>query len=172
MKTQSLLITLCITTLTACAVDKNDSDQTAASPESEMRTELRSRELIGQAMNDEQVIIATPMPLEEKAQGERGKTEPDPRRDMPVATAEYDAVAASKYMSADRMMLLKQSNAQISMVSPSSVQHSIRHASEPLYREKYLHPDSQNVLRVSSNPVSTFSIDVDTGAYSNMRAAG
>jgi len=169
MKTQSLLITLCITTLTACAVDKNDGDQVAASPESELRTELRSRELIGESLNDEQMIVAMPAPLEEKTQGGRGKTEPMLRRDMPVATAEYDAVAATKHMSSDRIMVIKQSNAEIGVVSPSTVQNSIRHANEPLYREKYLHPDSQNVLRVSSNPVSTFSIDVDTGAYSNMR---
>jgi len=169
MKTQSLLITLCITTLTACAVDKNDGDQVATSPESELRTELRSRELIGQSLNDEQLIVATPMPLEEKFVDGRGKTEPLARRDIPAATAEFDAIVATKHMSSDRMMVAKHSQAQISMVSPGIVQNNIRHATEPLYREKYLHPDSQNVLRVSSNPVSTFSIDVDTGAYSNMR---
>jgi Ca-activated chloride channel family protein len=169
MKTQSLLITLCITTLTACAVDKNDGDQIAANPESETRTELRARELIGQTMSDEQLIVATPMPMEEKIYGGRGKTEPPARHDMPASIAEYDAVTATRHMSSDRMMVMKQHNAQVGMVSPSIVQNNIRHAIEPLYREKYLHPDSHNVLRVSSNPVSTFSIDVDTGAYSNMR---
>ncbi|NOR18814.1 MAG: hypothetical protein GQ538_01830 [Xanthomonadales bacterium] len=116
-------------------------------------------------MNDEQLIVATPMPMEEKVYNQRGKSEPPARVDMPVATAEYDAVSARKHMSSDRMMVMKHSNVQTGMVSPASVQHNIRHATEPLYREKYLHPDSQNVLRVSSNPVSTFSIDVDTGAY-------
>ena len=66
MKTQTLLISLCVTTLTACAVDKSDSEQVAANPESELRTELRTRELIGQSLNDEQLIVATPMPTEEK----------------------------------------------------------------------------------------------------------
>jgi Ca-activated chloride channel family protein len=36
-------------------------------------------------------------------------------------------------------------------------------------RENYLSYDSNGVLRVVETPVSTFSIDVDTAAYSNMR---
>jgi len=169
MKTQSLLITLCITTLTACAVDKNDSQQAASSPESETRAELGARELIGQSMNDERLIVATSPPIEEKIYRERGKTEEVSRRDLPVAVAEYDAISPVKHMSSGQILAMKQSSAQVRMVPPSTLQNNIRHANEPLYREKYLHPDSQNVLRVSSNPVSTFSIDVDTGAYSNMR---
>ncbi len=46
---------------------------------------------------------------------------------------------------------------------------SIRQANEPLYRERYQHPEDNRVFRVTQSPVSTFSIDVDTGAYSNMR---
>ena len=169
MKTQSLLVTLCITTLTACAVDKNDNQQAATSPESETRAELSARELIGQSMNDEQLIIASSPPIEEKIYRERGKTEGLSRLDLPVAVAEYDAVSPAKHMNSGQILAMKQSSAQVGMVPPTTVQNNIRHANEPLYREKYLHPDSQNVLRVSSNPVSTFSIDVDTGAYSNMR---
>jgi Ca-activated chloride channel family protein len=40
---------------------------------------------------------------------------------------------------------------------------------EPLYREQYQHPGDHGVLRVGDHPVSTFSIDVDTGAYANAR---
>lgn len=36
-------------------------------------------------------------------------------------------------------------------------------------RENYAHLDDNGVLRVAEQPVSTFSIDVDTGAYSNVR---
>ena len=46
---------------------------------------------------------------------------------------------------------------------------SIRMASEPLDRENYVHYDDNPLKRVSEHPVSTFSIDVDTGAYSNAR---
>jgi Ca-activated chloride channel family protein len=44
-----------------------------------------------------------------------------------------------------------------------------RVAREELYREQYQHPDDNQTLRVGEFPVSTFSIDVETGAYSNMR---
>jgi len=42
-------------------------------------------------------------------------------------------------------------------------------ATEPLNRENYHHFDGNPVNRVSEKPISTFSIDVDTGAYANMR---
>lgn len=40
---------------------------------------------------------------------------------------------------------------------------------EPANRENYAHYDSNPVKVVTENPVSTFSIDVDTGAYANVR---
>jgi len=46
---------------------------------------------------------------------------------------------------------------------------SIRVPVEPLNRENYAHLDRNPVRLVTEFPVSTFSIDVDTGAYSNMR---
>ncbi len=52
--------------------------------------------------------------------------------------------------------------------SASSLQH-LRTPSEPLNRENYAHFDDNSVKLVSEAPVSTFSIDVDTGAYSNVR---
>jgi Ca-activated chloride channel family protein len=42
-------------------------------------------------------------------------------------------------------------------------------APEPVDRENYGHFDPNAVHRVAEQPVSTFSIDVDTGAYSNVR---
>jgi len=47
--------------------------------------------------------------------------------------------------------------------------HSIRIPVVPLDRENYAHLDQNPVRLVSEHPVSTFSIDVDTGAYSNVR---
>jgi Ca-activated chloride channel family protein len=46
---------------------------------------------------------------------------------------------------------------------------NIRFPSEPLDRENYAHFDDNPVLRVAEKPVSTFSIDVDTGSYTNTR---
>jgi Ca-activated chloride channel family protein len=45
----------------------------------------------------------------------------------------------------------------------------IRAPSESTDRENYAHFDDNPVKRVSEHPVSTFSIDVDIGSYSNVR---
>ena len=163
MKFQSLVITALFTTLTACAVDKNESAQ-ASGHESEIRTQDQVRELTGQTVPGTPAIIAMPQPPEEKVQGESGKTDSRIRQDNPIVMYEQDAAAATKRMSADHMMVMKHSQ-----VNTGLVQNSIRPASEPLYRENYQHFESQSISRVLAEPVSTFSIDVDTGAYSNMR---
>ena len=169
MKIQSLIITLCITTLTACAVDKNDNTQVAASLEPEARIDARTRELVDQSTIGPGSIVAVPAPAEEKMEDEVGVSEILARRNTPAVLYEHDAVAATKHMSGDRMMVAKHSQTLTGVVSPASTQNYIRHAVEPLYRENYQHAESQNIFRVASDPVSTFSIDVDTGAYSNMR---
>jgi Ca-activated chloride channel family protein len=169
MKFQTFVITLCISALTACAVDNNDESQVGASPESQTHTEDRVRELAGQTLNDEHSIITIPEPVEEKVAGERGIAQVLARPDSPAVLYEHDAVAATKHMSADRIMVGKHKQALSGVVSPGMVQNNIRRANEPLYRENYQHLESQNIFRVASDPVSTFSIDVDTGAYSNMR---
>jgi Ca-activated chloride channel family protein len=45
----------------------------------------------------------------------------------------------------------------------------LRMPSKPLDRENYAHFDENPVKLVAEHPVSTFSIDVDTGAYANVR---
>ena len=40
---------------------------------------------------------------------------------------------------------------------------------QPINTERYAHNDDNPVHRASEQPVSTFSIDVDTGSYSNVR---
>ncbi len=55
------------------------------------------------------------------------------------------------------------------IVTHDSLLQNIRQVSERVNRENYAHFDDNSVKRVIENPVSTFSIDVDTGAYSNVR---
>ncbi|MFV1998334.1 MAG: von Willebrand factor type A domain-containing protein [Acidiferrobacterales bacterium] len=57
-----------------------------------------------------------------------------------------------------------------SMSMPSyGVPYNLRPPSEPINRENYAHLDENGIKLVSEHPVSTFSIDVDTGSYSNVR---
>ena len=168
MKPRIFVMALFITTLTACAVEKNGEIQEAANSTEQARIEERTRVLAGRTLNDEEFIVATPMPAGKKVEGETPITEMLARHDSPAVLYEHDAVAATRHMSGDRM-IAKHSQVPVGLVSPGMVQNNIRHAREPLYRENYQHLESQNIFRVASDPVSTFSIDVDTGAYSNTR---
>ncbi|MEE8482621.1 MAG: VWA domain-containing protein [Acidiferrobacterales bacterium] len=49
------------------------------------------------------------------------------------------------------------------------VPHRLRFPSEVVDRENYAHFDENRIKLVSEHPVSTFSIDVDTGSYANVR---
>jgi len=173
MNYRTILITLTAATLAACAAD--DNDQQAAITETEARKndiliEERVRELTGQTRVDETAIVAVQTPFDDKSQG---KIEPSGRRNQPETVIayeqEHDQVAVAKHMSADSYKVMRHPQAQSSMIATAAIQPNIRHANEPLYRENYQHFDNQQVMRVTSNPVSTFSIDVDTGAYTNMR---
>ena len=54
-------------------------------------------------------------------------------------------------------------------VGAMSIPHEWRYPGEPVNRENYAHFDDNPVKRAAEIPVSTFSIDVDTGAYANVR---
>jgi len=54
-------------------------------------------------------------------------------------------------------------------VASSAMPARVLFPSEPQDRENYAHLDRNGVKLVSSEPVSTFSIDVDTGSYANVR---
>ncbi len=54
-------------------------------------------------------------------------------------------------------------------VAQSQELDALRAPSEPTDREQYAHEDDNPVKRAAEQPVSTFSIDVDTGSYANVR---
>jgi len=164
MKIQSLLITLCITTLTACAVDKSEDAQVSVDNETRQRAEEKVREIAARKVEDEYTVISIPEPKEKNIRDDRNKTDLPASQSSPAVLQEYDVASVIEQVAGDKMMVAKRSPATAGMVL-----NGIRQANEPLYRENYQHIESQNVIRVASEPVSTFSIDVDTGAYSNMR---
>lgn len=164
MKIQSLLITLCITTLAACAVDQNESVQVLVEDKDRLDAEERVRELTGKKSEDEFAIISTPEPKEKIFTDDSRKPDRSSPQSRPAVIQEYDVASAIEQVAGDKMLVAKHSRQSTGMVL-----NQIRRANEPLYRESYQHLVSQNVIRVASEPVSTFSIDVDTGAYSNTR---
>jgi len=56
-----------------------------------------------------------------------------------------------------------------STVAINTLQEQIRIPSEPVNRENYQHIKSNPVKLVKEDPLSTFSIDVDTASYTNVR---
>jgi Ca-activated chloride channel family protein len=78
-------------------------------------------------------------------------------------------------MSQDRLAVMSRApavplaNRVAGKVEGACCDHFTRWATEPLDRENYEHFDENPVKLAAEHPVSTFSIDVDTGAYSNVR---
>ncbi len=66
-------------------------------------------------------------------------------------------------------LMAEQSAMQYSARSGSALLQHLRAPSEAVNRENYAHFDDNSIKLVAEAPVSTFSIDVDTGAYSNVR---
>jgi Ca-activated chloride channel family protein len=82
------------------------------------------------------------------------------------AEARMQAEAAARLAEQQR----QQQEARMRAAARSSSELTqIRAPSEPTDRENYAHFDDNPVKRVSEHPVSTFSIDVDTGSYTNVR---
>ena len=83
----------------------------------------------------------------------------------------YEEVKRERMSVVDVLVMPSQANsprsAYKSMQATGLAQ--LRVASEPLNRENYAHFSDNPLQRVAEDPFSTFSIDVDTGAYSNMR---
>lgn len=81
---------------------------------------------------------------------------------MPVAgsQARREAAAEAKRQTAEAM---------IAAPSPTRTLDEWRAASEPTDREQYAHQEDNPAKRAAEQPVSTFSIDVDTGSYANVR---
>ncbi len=82
----------------------------------------------------------------------------------------YKQKAAKQQYNAQRSRMIHAEQMTSPMVSYSALSlDTIRAASEEVNRENYNHFDDNQIKLVTEAPVSTFSIDVDTGSYSNVR---
>jgi Ca-activated chloride channel family protein len=141
MQYRTVFISIVCTVLAACATDNSD-DSLVATDQAPQSPDTAAQQVVREVISHEPVehdIAVLPVKDEERV------------------------------VSADHMRVQKHAQPFASLVATGAVHGNIRPPSEPLYRENYAHFDSQSVKRVTDEPVSTFSIDVDTGAYSNMR---
>jgi Ca-activated chloride channel family protein len=169
MQVKTFLFSLSVAALTACAVEDSSQQQVV---HEETENNPQSTHVIEQVNQhakdsrhelDEVMVIAK----EDKTSGDVRLPQ---RQEMQAHTSIQDIsttnVGASHALV--KKMSAEQAGGRYYPVTPSPPGY-IRQANEPLYRENYQHLDVNELFRVASDPVSTFSIDVDTGAYSNMR---
>ncbi len=142
--------------LTACAGPSNEEsaankpvDNAAATEPAQPVASIENEPL--PLTENDNVTGPSPRVIEELAIGAELKGE--------VLEQRHDRLAAPTLMMAGKM----------ARKSYYETPYSIRIPVEPLDRENYAHLDQNPVRLVSEHPVSTFSIDVDTGAYSNVR---
>ncbi|MDS4042834.1 MAG: VWA domain-containing protein [Candidatus Competibacter sp.] len=105
---------------------------------------------------------------------EADKPEPLPVVPPPVVTA---PAPASQAPARARIGVLPTAEESLNLAAParpvgpqaSGSLDQLRLPSEPTDREQYAHQEENPVKRAAEQSVSTFSIDVDTGAYANVR---
>jgi len=92
------------------------------------------------------------------------KAAPEPEQRLRMRPALAEQVAADRAVAGEAMGLASRP------VAPSTdpLAH-LRHPDRPIDRENYAALDPNPIHRVEEQPVSTFSIDVDTGSYANVR---
>lgn len=161
MNHQRIALSLFIAVVAACSSDAPLEDEASAGPE--LREEAEIVRAIVNEGRDRDIAQPEPAPLDEAIEQRNDtRSETDHVHTAPSGPPVIADVSSSQ--------VGKSAAASYSMmIAPHAMQSQIRHASEPLYREQYQHPGDNRVLRVTDNPVSTFSIDVDTGAYTNAR---
>jgi len=168
MKYQTVALSFVIAFASACSSDApvEDQDERSSGPVGREETEI-VRAIVNEGRERKTEadgpVIATnepvqpPMSLPDLAQEQAA------RNSQVIVASRIDRTAKTTGESFDAI-----APRQPSIMAPAA-QMQFRRANEPLYREQYLRPEDNRVTRVSESPVSTFSIDVDTGAYTNAR---
>ncbi len=87
---------------------------------------------------------------------------------IPMAEIRSDSIQVTSE-TVDALVNKIKVDSKRSLPYPVSVHDVIRQSVELVDRENYAHFDNNPVKLVANTPVSTFSVDVDTGAYSNVR---
>ncbi|MDG4552380.1 MAG: VWA domain-containing protein [Candidatus Contendobacter sp.] len=149
---RSLWLPLCALVLIAWLAGCSRGDAPASSP------------IAGKTIATEEAQRAKPDAVRSESLPPPQAIAPPPPPMSPAPVAESPARPAIK--AAD--LALSHSPQQTASPSGGTLD-SLRLASEPTDREQYAPQEENPVKRAAEQPVSTFSIDVDTGAYANVR---
>jgi Ca-activated chloride channel family protein len=163
MNTKSIFLVSLISTviiLAACSTAKNETDSKLAvkTLSKNDKEKLNDQAVMTKKNHHDQAISVL-----EETQG----SEPE------LKVTQSPNSTAVVVMSKRKTELAKQGMLSARVISPNVFYQNsisaIRFPSENVNTENYAHLDQNAIKRVSKNPVSTFSIDVDTGSYSNVR---
>jgi Ca-activated chloride channel family protein len=120
---------------------------------------------------DQQAAITSSAVVQQRE--EAAKPEPVPVAVAPMAPPPPPASVPSAVRSRTQLLaeakLAADSGAPVGLVSHSQELDALRAPSQPTDRENYAQIEENPVKRAAEQPVSTFSIDVDTGSYANVR---
>lgn len=137
--------------LVACVGPQETSDNTGANSNTAPETTVEQKQ-------NPPITLSEPLLETEIQTRHQSSTELKP---SPAAKAKTPALA-KRHRLEDRIIMGNTSAYALS-------QSTIRPANEGLDRENYAHLESNQVKRAAETPLSTFSIDVDTGSYTNVR---
>ena len=134
-------------------------------------TRWRTRTLLIIAGAAATLLACAPAPGPQRQESQVA-TQPPLVTTLPEPMVEEDAAAMpepAQPVGGLRADVAVRNYAHKSMLREQHVLHDMRFPAEPLDRENYAHLEGNPVRLVSEQPVSTFSIDVDTGSYANVR---
>jgi Ca-activated chloride channel homolog len=168
-------------TLTSCSTTRNDETDAQSSAEPVLQSEA-----VAFAAADAAAAAADAAPLSADATAPTGTLrarreleQADPQEAAaPVANARPHYPVASPVPQERYSGIAPAASLDSISVTGSRVGHVAKQLAppampmailQPANTEKYVHNEDNPVHRASEQPVSTFSIDVDTGSYSNVR---
>ena len=166
MKNKHVILILCAVTvmITACGTDyKTPPTTTTGRQTTDVPANVVQQPGINQTQPEERQINDGPPTIE--------KAEPRTALNQTQLPSQRPKTNSLQLQESKRSRAKEYDHfaAEMAAGMPAPVPPPYRIASEPLDRENYAHLDNNRVLRVTEQPVSTFSIDVDTGSYANIR---
>ena len=151
--------------LASACVESNDPElaRSSSGPESAGDSRNQGRHAASRTDPGKTAVLSAPSVAEEAPQ------EMAPASAPVAEFALIQAPASPPDQASPKRKRQSQATATLREVQLASSHMGIRVPSETLDRERYGHLDGNPVKLVSEHPVSTYSIDADTGGYANVR---
>jgi len=162
--------------IAGCSPNAESPAGSAATPAKTTTTQPASEEAAKRQTEERDQVAPEPEPAPEgvsdrlRSLREEAALQPSLRPPRPAASAPappQPQILSVERKKADRVAVGRV--AHLNSVAGREQLNALRAPSEPTDREQYAHQEDNPVKRAAEQPVSTFSIDVDTGAYANVR---